>query len=320
MTLAMCAHVIFPATDSRGRVELRKVSSVEIKQSVHDICQSATLTLPRNISELQQQQLKTYIRRGDPVQVYLGYGGDLQLEFDGFVERTGADIPVVIEMRDAIWKLLQEPFNKSYSVVHVPTLVTDLVGSGFAVQALDATVGPMRFVKTTKAMAFKALRDEFGLMTYVKGGTVFVGELYDAQARTAVYDQERNVKSSDLKFKVADDVKLKVTAESTLRNGDKMKVEVGDPEGEQRTLSYYGISSEAELKKLAEADMAKFKYDGYEGGFKAWGLPVCQFGDKVQLQSLRYPERNGLYLAEGVTITFGPSGFERDIKLAQRWT
>ena len=85
-------------------------------------------------------------------------------------------------------------------------------------------------------------------------------------------------------------------------------------------LNYYGIQSKAELKKLAEADMLKFKYDGYEGSFKGFGIPFLQHGDKVQLTSTDYPERDGHYLAEGVAVSFGPDGFERTVKLAQQWT
>lgn len=320
MTLAMCAHIVFPATAARQQVELRKVHAVHIEQSVHDVCQRAELKLPRNISALQQQQLKTFIKRGDAVEVYLGYDGNLELEFTGFVERVGADIPVVIELRDSLWKLLQEPFNKSYSSVFVPTLVKDIVGDAFKVQAMDATVGAMRFPKVTKAEAFKSLQDEFGLVTYLRGDTVFCGVLFDAKASEVTYDVERNVKSTSLKYRTADEVNLHVTAKSTLKDGSDITVEVGDPNGEDRTIPYYGISSKAELKKLAEADMLKYKYDGYEGDFTAWGIPFCQFGYKAKLASKLFPERDGHYLVEGCTIDFGPSGFERKNKLAQQWT
>lgn len=320
MVLAMCAHIIFPATATRQQVELRKVHAVTIEQSIDSLCQRAELLLPRNIGPLQEKQLKTYVKRGDAVQVYLGYDGNLELEFEGFVERVGADVPVVITLRDGLWKLLQQPFNKSYSSTYIPTLVKDIVGDAFDIDAMDATVNAVRFEKVTKGEAFKALKDEFGLVTYLKGGKVFVGKLFDAEARTVKYDQERNVKSSGLSYRLADDVKLKVTAKSLLKDGSDVTVEVGDPDGQSRTLNYYGITSTTELKKLAEADMLKFKYDGYEGDFEAFGIPFCQYGDKVELTSKLYPERDGTYLAEGVTIEFGPDGFSRTIKLAQQWT
>jgi hypothetical protein len=321
MVLAMCAYILFPATPTRGQVAIRKVSAVDIETSVRNVCQSATITLPRNISALQQQQLKTLIRRGDPVQVHLGYNGDLDvIEFEGYVVRTGADVPVKIELKDALWPVLQRSFNKAYRNAFVPDVIKDLVGDGFQVQAMEATIGPLRCEQCTVADVLKKLAEDFGLVTYLKNGTVFCGKLLDADARTATYDQAKNIKSSDLKYRVADEVKLKVTAKSVQANGEKLEVEVGDQDGEQRTLTYYGITSAAELKMLATADMEKYKYDGYEGGFKGFGIPVCQHGDRVQLTDAQYPERAGSYLAESVAVSFGPGGFERDIKLAQAWT
>lgn len=321
MTLAMCCHIVFDANKRRGAVELHRVAAIEIKTSVHDVCQQATITLPLNVPEFVRTPLKDLIRRGDKVKITMGYDGNLDaVDFMGFATRVGADVPIVIECRDGLWKLLQEPFNKAYKQCHVPTLVKDLVGDAFKVQAMDATVGPVRIEKAKKADAFKALKDEFGLVTYLKGDTVYCGVLFDAQASTSTYRMEQNVKVSDLKYRLADEVSLKVTAKSLKRDGSSIEVEVGDPEGEARTLNYYGITSVEELKKLATADLEKFKYDGYEGGFKAFGIPFTRYGDKVQLLSSDHPERDGYYLAEEVTVTFGPEGFQRNIKLAQQWT
>lgn len=321
MTLAMCCHVKFPANSRRDAVEMHRVSAIEVRTSVHDVCQSATITLPRNVPEFRRNALKSTLRRGDEVEIRMGYDGDLrEVDFKGFITSVGADVPIHVECRDQLWKLLREPFSKAYSQAHVPTMVKDLVGASFDVQAMEATIGPVRIERARKADAFNALKDEFGLVTYLKGNTVFSGVLFDANARTVNYRMEENVKASDLKYRLADEVSLKVTAKSIKRDGSSIEVEVGDPDGEQRTLNYYGITSKEELKKLATADIEKFKYDGYEGGFKAFGVPFIQFGDKVRLKSNDYPERDGEYLAEAVTISFGSDGFQRDIKLAQQWT
>ncbi len=321
MTLAMCCRILFPANERRSALELHRVSAIEVRTSVHDLCQAATITLPKNVPEFRRAALKDTLRRGDEVVISMGYDGDLrEVDFRGFVTSVGADVPIIIECRDQLWKLLRQPFSKAYSQAHVPSVVRDLVGDSFQVEAMDATIGPLRIERARKADALGALKDEFGLVTYLKGDTVFCGVLFDAKARTVSYRMEQNVKSSDLKYRTADEVSLKVTAKSIKRDGSSIEVEVGDPDGEQRTLNYYGISSTEELKKLATADIDKFKYDGYEGGFKAFGIPFVQFGDKVRITSSDHPERDGEYLAEAVTVTFGSDGLQRDIKLAQQWT
>ena len=316
----MCAHIVFPKNSRRKAVEIRKVHAVEISQSIDDIYQTAKLTLPRNVSQFQEGQLKELIRRNDAVVISLGYNGELEEEFAGYVRSVGADTPVVIELCDNLWKLMQEPFHKAYKSLHLPAFLKDLVGDEFEYEAMDATIGPVVFKRTTKGQAMKALKDEFGLVTYLRGNKVYCGVLFDKEAPSVTYDMERNVRNNDLKYRLAEDVSLKVTAVSLQKDGSKIEVEVGDPGGESRSLNYYGISNKAELKKLAEADMLKFKYDGYEGTLSGWGRPLCQFGDRVLIKSTLYPERDGQYLAESVTITFGPDGFKRAIKPAQQWT
>lgn len=319
MTYAMCCEVDFPANERRAALTLRQVASVEVRSSVHDVCQGATITLPRNIAQFQRTPVKDLIRRGDAVTIRLGYGGDLREEFSGFLTSVGADVPIVLECRDGLWKLLQQSFSASYKSAHVPTVVKDIVGSAYKVEAMDATVGPVRFAKVRKSEAIKALTDEFGLAVYLKGDTVYCGVLFDSRSITVVYDLERNVRSSELKYRLAEEVSLKVTAKSLKRDGSEITVEVGDPEGEARTLNYYGIDSTADLEKLAKTDMEKFKYDGFEGGFKGFGIPYCRYGDRVELRSSDHPERNGQYLAEAVNVSYGPEGFVRQIKLAQQW-
>lgn len=321
MTLAMCAHIILAANERRNQVEMRRIASAEISQSVHDFCQSATITLPRNVPQLQREELRTYIRRGDAIQVWLGYDGDLVLEFEGFVESVSTDTPVQVKLRDALWKHLQRDFSKSYKDAHVPTVMKDMFGDAFVLDAMDANIGPVRFEKDcTVAKALKALRDEFGLSTYLKEGTLYCGVVFNREPRTVRYAMERNVRDNNLTYRVAEDVKVKVKAKSTKRDGGTVEVEVGDPDGELRTLNYYGITSKEELRKLAEHDMGKIKFDGYEGSVKGYGVPFAQFGDRVALSSALYPERDGQYLAEASTIIFGREGFVRELKLAQRWT
>lgn len=320
MTLAMCCHIVFPANERRSALQLRRVAGIEVSTSINDVCQTATITLPGNLAAFRMRPLRDQLRRGDEVIISMGYDGNLYEAFRGWVQSVGADVPIVITCRDGMWKLLQQSFHRAYQQCHVPTLLRDLVGERYQVVAMDATIGPLRFERARKADAFKALQDEFGLVTYLRGDTVYCGVPFSAASRTVRYDMERNVKSADLKYRMADEVQLKVTARSILRDGSNIEVEVGDENGEQRTLTYYGITNRAELEKLARADMEKFKYDGYEGGFKAFGIPVCEYGDRVDLRSSEHPDRNGQYLVEAVTITFGPDGYQRDIKLAQQWT
>ena len=73
------------------------------------------------------------------------------------------------------------------------------------------------------------------------------------------------------------DKSLKVKAISILKDNKKLEVEVGDTEGELRTLHFYKVTSEAKLKELAKAKMSTLKYTGFKGilhdFFRASGKP-----------------------------------------------
>lgn len=318
MHYAMSAHIIFIANSRRGNVEIRRIHSAKINKSFNSIMATGEIVLPRKISQFKQTTVKQLIRRGDQLEVWLGYNGNLQLELRGYVTSVSSDAPVKISIADQMWWVCQLPVHKSYQNASIPDVVRELIPGYLEVDAIDATVGPVIFKKTTVGKALNLLKDEFGLRTYMKGDTVVCGKLNTATGNTQHFIIERNVKpDAELKYRNADDVKVKLTATSVKSNGDKMSVEVGDPDGETRELSYYNIGSESELKKLAEADLQKYKFDGYEGSFKAYGIPYLEPGDKCNLSSRQYPERDGEFAVEATSVTFDDSPmYERKITLA----
>ena len=314
MNVAMCARVVFPATTTRGVLELRQITSCKATTRISDICQRATLVLPRRITALRNKELRTFIRRNDPVIIELGYNGNLREEFRGYVSQVGAGIPVNIECRDDLFPVLQLPFNKSYENCHVPTLIREIIPAQFPVDVLDVTIGPQAFKKVTVGEALKYLSDEFGMYTFLKKGTVFCGKRFDANATTYIYKLEENVKADDLTYKNADEIRVKIEATSVKADGTRIKVEIGDEDGDIQKLSYFGIASESELRKLAEIDLEKFKFTGYEGTITGYGNPYAEMADYAELRSTQFPDRDATVLIEGVEKEFD-KGYSRKLTL-----
>jgi extradiol dioxygenase family protein len=138
------------------------------------------------------------------------------------------------------------------------------------------------------------------------GKKLVCGKIYadDSDSETVELHLEKNVVNNDLNYKDKEDVLIRINAVSTLKNGDKIEVTVGDETGEERQLSYYGIEIEAELTKLANEDLKKYKVDGFTGSVKAFGIPFFKHGMKVNLESDLYPDRNGLYYVEETIVDF----------------
>ena len=95
--------------------------------------------------------------------------------------------------------------------------------------------------------------------------------------------------------------------------------ELGDDEGNQTTLHYYNKSL-AELTSLANEAIKNMKYDGYRGSFTSKGIPYITHGMVADIVDERYPERQGKYFVDSVSINYDSNGFNREIELGRAAT
>ena len=311
MNVAMAANITFGSG-----ISFRRINACTITKRISAISQVAVIVLPRRISELRNKEIRDLIQRNDAVTIELGYNGELIEEFKGTVTNVGAGIPVEITCRDEMYLIMQQPYTSSFEECHVPTLLSNLLPKGTVIDALDVTIGPQAFKKVTVGEVLKYLSDEYSLYTFMKGGVVYCGKRFDAAPVTHTYVMEELVKEDSLTFKDADEIRIKVEATSVLTNGDRFTVTVGDEDGEIRKLSYFNVATETELKKLAELDLDKFKYSGYEGTLTGYGSPACDYADYAKVVSRQFPERDATVLIEEVVIKFDDSpGYSRKMTL-----
>ncbi len=320
--LVLNAHIVFAQSRGRKELNLRKPANVRIEKSWKVLTDTAIITLPRNVADFDKQKVSDVFRPGDPVTINLGYNGQFTQEFIGFVSRVSADIPIQIHCEDAMWKLKQIPVHTSFPKATLQELLFTIV-EDYAVDALEVDLGKVRYANTTVAKVLDDLKRTYGLYSYMSDDTLVCGKIYgdDTNIAPVTLHLEKNVHKNGnrLEYKNADDLNIKVKAVSTMPDGKKISVEVGDETGETRQLTYYNITNEADLKKLAEEDLRKFKVDGYRGTLTTFGLPVVEHGYKVQLESDLYPDRAGLYYVESVSVRFGEGyQYSRTITLGDR--
>ena len=103
---------------------LEKVTEVEITRDTEKLTDECRLTLPKKIKWDGAAEIP--VQRGDGVKVWLGYDGDLQLAFVGYVRDVGFKTPVVITCEDEMFKLKQiEAKKKAYKSVNLETLLKE---------------------------------------------------------------------------------------------------------------------------------------------------------------------------------------------------
>lgn len=319
MYLVMVCEILFPKNERRGNILFRNVNAVSIDSSWKNLTDKAEISIPRRF-KWADKEVKELIRKGDQVIIKLGYDGNLNDEFTGYVVDLEAGIPVKIYCEDNMYLLKKIPANKSYGVVKLKKILSDILPEWVKVEAIDAELGSFIIEKSTVAKALEKLKESFGLNSYFRGNTLFCGKVYEDIDKIEVkYHFQRNIVSHDLKYRTKDDLRIKVTAISYLNTGKKLEITLGDDDGEERTLPYYDNITDIEsLKAIAQRDMEQFKVDGYKGGLVSFGIPFVKHGYIANLVDDEYPERSGKYYIESVKTEFSPSGFRRNIEPGKR--
>ena len=83
---------------SQKQWDIDRISSVRILRDTESLTDTCTLTLPRSIRWEGQKEVP--FRLGDMVQVHLGYDGDTELAFRGYIRRIKRGNPMTLELED----------------------------------------------------------------------------------------------------------------------------------------------------------------------------------------------------------------------------
>lgn len=318
MTVAMSVNIIFPKTDRRDRLIIRRVNNVEIESSWKQLTDKAEITLPRNVSFFEKNKLRDVFRRGDRVIIQLGYDEVLITEFTGYIQQVSANIPVLVKCQNEMFKIKQIPVNYSSADISLEKLLNDII-PGYEIDALEGCqLGKVRFAQTTVGEVLEKLQQDMKIYTYVEPGTkkIISGKIYsdNSDDKPFLFDLERNIVSNDLNYKNKDDVRVKVNG-TAINGGEKLEFSFGDADADKNIDWQFLVKTQPDLEAQVKRMYEQNKIDGFEGSFTAFGIPSVTHGRKVKLTSTLYPDRQGTYYVEGVSKTFGTSGYRQQIKL-----
>lgn len=320
MYLAMCSSVIFPATASRGEVEIRRIATCKVESSWSSLTDTAEIVLPFHVKAFEQG-VRNVFRRGDPITINLGYNGNLVEEFSGYISEVSATIPVVIKCEDEMMKLKYMKVNKSYKSVTLEKFIKD-IAPGYTVDCAGIDLGAVRVQNGTAASALQMLKDKLKIYSYFKGKTLVVGKIYSDDPGLEVVkfgSRNRVLPDRNLMFVNADDMRLKIEIVSYMPGGKTIKLETGDKDGDVSRLVHYNITDTTKLKALADQHYKSMKKDGYTGTFTAFGIPVVRHGQKVEMVDDDFEDRQGKYYVDATVLTFSDNAtIRRDITLGRR--
>lgn len=317
-----------------GGYRFNFVNDIEITSTWENLTDTAKIKIPKALRLKKDGIVDDVItagpdalwKRGDPVQINLGYNDILDSRFTGVITKIKPNRPLEFDCEDLMWRLKQITITKLTSPsITIPELLSKIMPADIPFEAENISLGKFIVEQATVAEVLEFIKKEFGLSAYFQNGKLYVGFAYKLSSISDFALNElkeftfyKNIIDYDnLDYIRLEDQNLRVTAINILKNNTRQKIEVGDTFGEQRTLYYYNLS-EADVKKLATEQLEKLKYTGFRGSFTTFLRPYVKHGDAIKLVDPLLPDRNGVYLVRKVVTTFGMNGGRQEITLDRK--
>lgn len=310
------------------RIKFEAANEIRVKRSIDSVESSAEIRIPTTAALYtsekltgSQQTAKTF-KRGDHVTITAGYNGELKQEFDGYIYRVNLTTPTVLELVGWEYQLLGDLKPRTFAATTLREVLSYIIaGTDISLDANIPTVEMLNYVIPADLRAIDALKqvkESYGLTIYFEAAKLYAGLDYTPQRGEVKLSLGVNtLRPSDLKYQFEDDVQLKVKAVQINRDNTKLEAEVGDKNGEQRTLYFYNAKSVADLKKLAEVEMLKYKYSGYTGKLPLFLQPYAEPGMVANIIDTRYAERGGKYEIRATELQIGTGGARRIVELGK---
>lgn len=298
---------------------LETVDSIEVTSSVDNLADTAIITVPdaymNQVLSIQEQ-----IQRGTYVVIKLGYDKKLETEFEGYVQDIQTnDFSIKIMCEDALFlyrKSVKDVELKPTSVSKIANYINSQINPEYKV-VCDYDIAYEKFVihQATGFDVLKKLADETKANIYFDTAKkeLHIHPAYVEKGGDVLYSMQHNIETSSLEYKRAIDRKHEITVESIDKNGKVSSYTTGTTGGDKTTLKV-GSVSEGDLKRIADSELSRRMFDGYEGSFDAWLVPVCKPTFSAKIVDKDYPEKTGTYYVKSVKTSISSSGGKRTVE------
>lgn len=311
-----------------GSYRFQSVTSVTVTKSVHMLADTAEITMPNKFRVRENNEelfTEEALKVGDVVVIKLGYTDVYEgEEFRGYVAKINPKVPLEIICEDAFWLLKRKPITRAYNDgVKLKDLLSDLLegtGVSLAANIPEIELGKYTIKNANAAKVLQKIKEDMGLTIYIDDNNeLFAGlEQTNNASEEVLYDLNYNIVENGLEYRTSEDRKIKIKYVSVDAKNNKTEYEFGDSDGEVRTFHTSTVKDPAKLKEMAEAQLKKLKYDGYEGSVKSFLVPFASRGMSARLVDEKRPTRDGLYFINKVVTKYGMNGARRTTEISNR--
>lgn len=310
-----------------GTYQIGMVDSVKIKKSVETLSDTAEVVLP-GVYVNEALSVEKYLKVGDDVTIRLGYLGNMQTEFKGYLKVIKTDDgSITLECEDGLFQWRTPLKDVQLTNININTLlqrvcseVNQAKGTAFRVSCdYDFSYGKYTFYKANAIDILKQIQDETKANIYFEDDVLHIHPPYSqiVNATPVIYDFAVNVEKSDLKYVKAADKNVCVEVTFHNEKGEKKTITEGKKDGTKKQLMV-NLISEQSAKKVAESEYNIWCYDGYEGSLTGWLLPYVEPSYRVTIKDDDYPDKEGDYYVIATEVEFSSSGGVRKVMLGRK--
>jgi prophage tail gpP-like protein len=302
-----------------GGYKIGMLDKVSIHSSVELLADTASIVLPA--SEYGKAlEVESKLKRGDQVSIGIGYTeyGILE-EFKGWLQAIRTDDgSITLECEDDLFLFRKDLANIQFKSITIKSLLNHIIkGCGLSYKldcSYEWTYTKFTINAATGFDVLKKVQEECGADIYLKNGTLHVHAPAEKVGKNRRYDFAQNIEKSDLKYRTSADRKIRIVVKALLPDGKVRKIESGTTGGDKKEIMC-ATSDITSMKRRGEIEAKRLSYDGYEGSFDTWLVPVAEAGDSAILHDADYPEKDGKYFITSVTTEFGALGGSRKIEV-----
>ena len=319
------------------------VTNLTIESSWSTFTDTAIITLPNKFiknNEVIVAGTNNLFKRGDVVEINIGYFPKLQRRFTGFLNNLRPESPLVLQCEDSMWLLKQ---INLVSKQFIDTTIEEVIN--YATAGLenitiefddkDAKIGSFEvdnkgFVNAVTV--FEVLKKQFGYNIYFQDDILQVrilNSILSLDKPIHVMNTQHNIIEDNLRFQRDDDMGMVVRFESKQKDNSVIILFGSKENGEtviSRTPKQGGIVnswkvpelSEDLIRQLITRNIDKYIWEGFEGSFTTFLEPTIEHSDRIDYIDNRLPEKNGRYLIKTVVTTFGVDGARQIVELRNK--
>ncbi len=316
-------------TKSGKLIKFSSLNDIVIEKSIDKLYTTCKLKVPTSArlnTAAGNSNVKTssVFEKGDRVNVQLGYNDRLNEEFEGFIDKINMTTPLEIECEGYEFHLRDSLVSKTFASTNLKEVLQYIVKGVPQIMVNTKDVPEIQMknyiipANLKRIDALQQLKDNYGLTIFFIKDELYAGLDFVKYLGNVKYSLGVNTPSVDeLKFQKAEDIKLRIKAIQINKDNTKLDAETGDSSGELRTLYFHTAKSKADLIKLAQAEILKYKFDGFSGKLTSKLEPWSAPGMVAKIVDKQYPERAGNYEIRSVTTSFGTSGAKRTVEIGK---